>query len=189
MSTERDPSVPENFLASLEKWKAVRSLGPEHELLGQLSGDWRVSVRFHGGGEIFETEAHASKRLAHGGRFLVEELEGEIQAPDASGRMRPEPYSATRVLGYDRYKHAWVGTFCESQNTHLLVFCGVETPSSGPRELVLFGLADEPMLDLRDTTLRHVLRVEAPDRHVWEVSAMAAGGRRVFDLVYTRPPA
>lgn len=174
------------FLAALEKWTAVRGPGPDHALLSELVGDWRVSVEFHGGEEVFRSDANASKKLAHGGRFLVEELEGEIFAPDESGLMRPEPYSATRVLGFDRYKRAWTGVFFENQNTHLLCFVGAAAPGSDGLELMLYGHSDEPMLDLHDTTLEHVLRVEGPDRHLWTVSAMAAGGRTVFDYVYTR---
>lgn len=186
MSNEADATVPDGFLAALEKWKTVRNPGEPHRLLTDLDGEWGVSIRFHGGDRTYESAAIASRRLAHGGRFLCEELEGEIQAPDADGRMRPEPYSATRILGFDRYKKAWTGVFMENQNTHLLTFTGVESPGAEDRELVLFGLSDEPMLDLHDTTLRHVLRIDGPDRHVWEVSAMAAGGRRVFDFVYSR---
>lgn len=182
-----DPiSTPDGFLAALDKWKRVRAPGTEHELLRELEGEWSVAIRFHGGEEPFETRGTASKRLSHGGRFLVEELTGQVHAPDKAGVMRPEPYTATRILGYDRYKRAWVGTFVENQNTHLLAFAGVARPGTEGRELVLFGLGDEPMLELHDTTLQHVLRVSGADRHVWEVSAMAAAGRRIFDFVYAR---
>lgn len=181
-----DRASPDEFQAALAKWMKVRAPGPEHSLLSELEGEWDVSIRFHGGGEPFETVATASARLIHGGRFLLEELQGEMHAPDEEGRMRPEPYTSTRLLGYDRFKNAWVGAFAENQNTHLLTFSGVEAPPSAGRELVLFGPSDEPMLDLSDTTLRHVLRVDGRDGHAWEVSAMAAGGQRIFDFVYSR---
>lgn len=186
MSPEEEQGSPGDFLAALAKWKEVRAPGPEHALLADLAGEWDVSIRFHGGDEAFETEAIASARLVHDGRFLLEELRGEMHAPDEEGRMRPEPYTSTRLLGYDRFKNAWVGAFVENQNTHLLTFSGVEAPPAEDRELVLFGLGDEPMLDLSDTTLRHVLRVEDGRRHAWEVSAMAAGGQKIFDFVYAR---
>lgn len=185
MPEARSDSAPPEFLAALEKWWAVKDPGPEHALLESMVGAWSVTIRFHGGEEPFETVGRAEKHLLHGGRFLLEELEGEIHAPDASGGMRPEPYSATRLLGYDRYRNSWTGAFVENQNTHLLTYRGTPAPG-GTGVLVLFGESDEPMLDLAGTTLRHVLRVDGPDRHVWEVSAMAAGGRRVFDFVYGR---
>jgi hypothetical protein len=186
MSPEEGQGPPGDFLAALAKWRKVRAPGPEHALLSGLAGDWDVSIHFHGGDEAFETGAVAAARLVHGGRFLLERLEGEMYAPDEEGRMRPEPYTSTRLLGYDRFKNAWVGAFVENQNTHLLTFSGVEAPPAEDRELVLFGLGDEPMLDLSGTTLRHVLRVDDRDRHAWEVSAMAAGGRKIFDFVYAR---
>ena len=53
-------------------------------------------------------------------------------------------------------------------------------------ELALFGLCDEPMMDLHDTTMKYVLHIERPDRHVWEVFAMAGGGGKVFDFIYEK---
>ncbi|MCA9726618.1 MAG: DUF1579 family protein [Candidatus Eisenbacteria bacterium] len=186
-----DPTIPEEFLSALMKWRAVREPGPAHVLLPTLVGTWDVQVRFHGGAEAYESAATATKRLAHGGRFLFEDLQGEIQAPDETGRMRPEPYSVTRTLGYDRCKNAWVGTFLENQNTSLISIVGAvpvpEAPPAGsPYELSLYGHCDEPMLDLHDTVIRWDLRIESATRHTWELFAMAAGGRKVFDFVYER---
>lgn len=187
-----EPSSPnvsapqaDEFLRALAKWHAVRDAGESHAPLSELSGLWDVTVAFHGGGQPFSSRAAAAKRIVHGGRFLIEELDGEIHAPDEAGRMRLEPYSATRILGFDRFKRAWVGAFIENQNTSLLSFAGFATPESA-RELVLFGSCDEPMLDLHDATMKYVLRVEGSNRHVWEVYAMAAGGRKVFDFTYER---
>ena len=181
-------SASEDFRHMLAKWEAVRNPGETHELLAELAGQWDVNVRFHGGEEPLESRAAATKRVVHGGRFLMEELTGEIHAPDRTGRMRLEPYSATRLLGFDRFKQAWVGAFVENQNTCLLSFVGVSSPDSASHEVVLFGACDEPMLDLHDTTMKYLLRIEGSDRHLWEVFAMAAGGRKVFDFVYRRRP-
>jgi hypothetical protein len=185
-SPDQPLAGPTDFLSSLAKWEAVRRPGDAHRLLASLEGSWDVELVFHGGSQRFESAAIAVKRLVHGGRFLVEELTGEIHAPDPAGRMRPEPYAATRLLGFDRYKRAWVGAFLDDQNTSLLTFVGVGAPGSVGRELELFGACDEPMLDLHDTTMKYVLRVESAERHVWEVYAMAAGGQKVFDFAYGR---
>ena len=55
--------------------------------------------------------------MLHGGRFLLEEITGEVYAPDEKGHMRLEPYTATRLLGYDNYKKAYIGAFADNQNT------------------------------------------------------------------------
>ncbi len=183
--TSPSETQPPDFVELLAKWRAVRAPGEGHGVLASMVGHWDATVRFHGGEEIWESAATATKTLVHGGRFLVEELSGEIHAPDEQGHMRPEPYTATRTLGYDMYKKVYAGTFVENQNTHLLTFVGPANPFAA-REIELFGLSDEPMLDLRDGTLKHVLRLEGPDRHAWEVNAMAAGGKKVFDFIYAR---
>ena len=100
--------------------------------------------------------------------------------------MRLEPYTATRFLGYDNYKKAYVGAFAENQNTHFLTFQGHEKPGC-PGQIPMSGLSDEPVLDLQDATMKYVLSLKDNDRYVWEVYALAVDDNaKVFDFVYTR---
>jgi len=122
--SQREPKVDPGFLQALEKWKQVRCPSKNHEILEALVGEWDVVLRFHAGDQTWESACVASKELLHGGRFLLEQLTGEIFAPDDAGTMRPEPYSATRLLGYDNFKRGYVGAFVENQNTSLLTFIG-----------------------------------------------------------------
>jgi len=144
------PEVNAEFLDMLAKWQAVRTPGKEHELLGKLAGQWDILLRFHGGPQSWESKCTSRSTLLHGGRFLLEQITGEIYAPDEKGQMRLEPYTATRLLGYDSYKKAYVAAFAENQNTYLLTFLGHPGPGGSADQISMFGLSDEPMLDLHD---------------------------------------
>jgi|GEM_PF-6592923 len=125
--------------------------------------------------------------MLHGGRFLLEQITGEIYAPDEKGKMRLEPYTATRFLGYDNYKKAYVGAFAENQNTYFLTFQGPPKPGGSVDQIPLFGLSDEPMLEIQDATMKYLLRLEDKDSYVWEVYALAIGDdAKAFDFIYNR---
>ncbi len=186
-SHQEPPECDPHFLKMLEKWNRVRHPSKEHELLKSLAGEWDVLLRFHAGDQSWESSCIARKELIHEGRFLLEQLTGEIFAPDDTGTMRREPYSATRLLGYDNFKRGYVGAFIENQNTSLLTFIGRPRLGGNASEIDMYGEADEAMLDLHDGTMRYTLRVMGQDDHLWEVYALAAGPKtRLFDFIYTR---
>ena len=162
MSESESTQQPEGnaaFVEMLAKWQAVRTPGEGHELLAKLVGQWDVTLRFHAGPQTWESKCISECTLLHGGRFLLEQITGEIHAPDEKGQMRPEPYTATRLLGYDNYKKAYVGAFAENQNTYLLTFQDHATPGASGEQIPMFGLSDEPMLELQDATMKYLVRL------------------------------
>ncbi len=189
MSQNQSPQQPEvsaEMLAMLAKWQTRRTPGKGHELLSKLEGEWDITLRFHGRKQSWESKCTSECTLLHGGRFLLEQITGEIYAPDEKGHMRPEPYTATRFLGYDNYKKAYVGAFAENQNTHFLTFQGHEKPGDSGH-IPMYGLSDEPMLEIQDATMKYVLSPKDKDHYAWEVYALAVDdNRKVFDFIYTR---
>lgn len=184
----KQPEANSAFLEMLAKWQIARTPGKGHELLGKLVGEWDVTLRFHSHARKLSWESKCTSHctLLHGGRFLLEQITGEIYAPDEKGQMRLEPYSATRFLGYDNFKKAYVGAFAENQNTHFLIFQGHERPGS-PNRIPLFGLSGEPILDLQDATMKYVLSLNDDDHYALEVYALAvADDAKVFDFIYSR---
>lgn len=184
-STEH-AEVNSEFLNILAKWQAVRTPDKGHELLGKLAGHWDILLRFHAGKQSWESKCTSQCTMLHGGRFLLEEITGEVYAPDEKGHMRLEPYTATRLLGYDNYKKAYIGAFADNQNTCFWTFQGHEKPGA-PGPIPMFGLSDEPMLGLHDATMKYVLNPKDHDNYMWEVCALAVGDdAKVFDFIYTR---
>ncbi len=180
--------MPENddFQEMLKKWFEVRGTSKAHGLLERLTGQWNVRLRFHGGDQSWESRCTSTGELVHDDRFLLEQISGEIQAPDLQGEMRKEPFTATRILGYDNYKNAWTGIFIDNQNTALLSFKG-HASDEVPQKIELFGVADEPMLDLHDCMMKYVLKFPNDSSHIWTVYGLAVGEEtKVFEFDYSR---
>ena len=181
------PEVSTELLEMLAKWQAVRVPSKQHELLSRLVGEWDIALRFHAGEQKWESQCTSQSTLLHGGRFMLEQITGECYAPDETGKMRLEPYTGTRLLGYDNYKKAYVGAFIDNQNTHLLSWLGIQKPTASSEEIVMFGFIDEPMLDTHDTTMKYLLHIKDENNYVWERYALAVSDNaKVIDFSYSR---
>ena len=82
------PKQQNDFNELIKKWRLIQTPGENHDLFKQMVGEWDVRLVFYGGGKGWESKCKARNELKHGGRFLVENIEGEIYAPDDSGVMR-----------------------------------------------------------------------------------------------------
>ena len=182
-----DINLTDEFIDSLKKWRDIQSPGRYHELLKQLTGKWTVKLAFYSGDQKWETNCKSENCLLHGDRFFMEQIDGDIYGPDEKGNMRPEPYSSTKILGYDNYKQAYCGSFIENQNSYLLTFKG-RYPLIGTQDKIdFYGLSDEPMLDIKDVAMKYSLIIIDNDRYKWEVFALALGDNsKVFDFNFTR---
>ncbi len=57
--------------------------------------------------------------------------------------MKTEPYSSTKMIGYDNYKKAYCGSFAENQNTCMVNLIGRNSLRGESNHIDFFGLADE----------------------------------------------
>ncbi len=185
--SEKNSFNTEKFRELITKWRKFQQPGIKHELFKDMLGSWDVRLVFHSGTEKWESECRAENRMLHGGRFLMEQIEGEIYAPNDEGIMEPESYSSTRIVGYDNFKKAYVGTFVENQNSYMLNYTGRIPLRGDSSQIVFYGLSDEPMLELSDATMKYVLSAINKDYYRWDVYALALGEEAlVFEILFTR---
>ncbi len=178
--SEETVKNPNDFIELINKWRLIQRPGENHKLLKQMVGDWDVNLFFHANGQSWESKCKAKNELLHGGRFLIENIEGEIYAPDDSGTMMTEVYSSTKIIGYDNYKKAFCGSFIENQNSYMLNFVGRKPLSEESNQIVFFGLSDEPMLEINDTTMKYTLEIVDDNSYTWKVFALALGEKSLF---------
>ena len=173
--SDKKPKDPIDFNELIKKWRLIQKPGENHELFKQMIGEWEVKMVFYGRGKGWESKCKARNELIHGERFLIENIEGEIYAPDDSGIMRLEVYSSTKIIGYDNYKKAYCGSFVENQNSHMLNFIGRKPLKGESNQIEFFGLSDEPMLEINDSTMKYTLEIIDSKTYIWKVFALALG--------------
>jgi len=84
-------------------------------------------------------------------------------------------------------KNTFVGIFIDNQNTTMLSFLGIQKPDPSSEEIVMFGLIDEPMLDIHDTSMKYRLCFKDKDHYAWERYALAVSDNaKVLNFNYSR---
>ena len=156
---EKQTTESSHFSELIKKWRSIQRPGIQHDLFKQMTGRWDVDLIFYAKGQSWKSKCIANNELLHGGRFLIEQINGEI---------------------YDNYKKAYCGSFAENQNSYILNFTGRKPLSEKSNQIVFFGLADEPMLEINDTTMKYILDVEKKNIYKWKVFALALGENAMF---------
>ena len=132
--------------------------GPEHAMLGETAGRWNCQVKsWHDPkGDPEVSEGTDESEAIFGGRYIRSHFKGAMMG---------QPYEGLGVMGFDKGKKKFVGTWFDSMGTGILTYEG--DYDAGKKELICRGSYTNPMTGTEDHC-RLVTRFENPDRHVFE---------------------
>ena len=184
---ENVPSSPGQMQEMMAKWTKVARPGPHHKHLDPFVGKWNIVTKMWWGGSgapASETRGKAEVEWIFDGRFVMEEMTGEIMMPGPEGQMRPVPYKGLGLTGYDNFKNMYVSLWCDNQNTAMHTLTGMRDPSG---RFTYYGQMDEPMMDVYGKTVKTVMRIVDEDTRVFEMYDLHAGDAyKVMEITYTR---
>ncbi len=102
--------------AAVEKaWMAFGKPGQEHQQLQRLVGKWSTVTTTFGPTGPSKSEGKAEFESLHGGRFVRQTFEGEMEG---------QKFTGTGVSGYDNAKKKFVGAWIDSMGTGIIRFEG-----------------------------------------------------------------
>jgi len=172
----------------MKKWKALASPSEHHKALEPFVGKWNTTMKMWMGGPMMpptETKGTSEVKWVLGGRFLLEEYEGELLMPDATMQMSKVMMSGLGMLGFDNARNMYVGTWADSNGTHLLTFTGTLDPPG--KVLTCYGVMDEALISVYGRMVKYVTRILDNDKHVFELYDLHAGeDYKVVEVVYER---
>jgi hypothetical protein len=172
----------------MEAAQHAQSLGPQHEFLAKMAGEWTVDykVYFAGpDGPAVETSGTSTIERVLDGRFLLERSTAEFRMPDGQGGMASMEIDGIGLLGYDRHRKQFTGTWCDSLNTHLLTMSGTISPDG--TMLTMYGRMDEPGLGVTGRMVKYVTHVIGDDERLFEITDLHAGDDyKVVEITYRR---
>lgn len=160
--------------AMMEAYTKAGAPGEQHEWLATLAGDWNISVKMlNMGPEPMTTEATAHSEMIHGGRFLLEEIEGTWM---------DQPFHASNVTGYNNttgtFEQGWIDNF----STGLYTYTG----SRDGNTLTTTGEMKDPVSG-EMVKNKSVLTVVSSDRlEVVGYEDRGEGWQKTMEIVYTR---
>jgi len=162
--------------AMMEAWAKASSPGEAHHKLEPMIGTWDVQTSvWFGPGDPMVSGGKVTKRWALGGRFLLQDYEGD-ETP--MGR-----FFGKGMLGYNniskRYQSVWIDTM----STAMLV----QTGDWEGDALVLVGDQHES-ISLGTVRVRSVTRIVTDDRHTFENFVTGPDGNemRTLEVIHSR---
>jgi hypothetical protein len=152
--------------------------GAEHKSLAKLVGEWNVASKLweSPGAPAKETKAHSKFRAVMGGRFIVQDYEGEYQG---------KPFTGMAIFGYDDAKQKYTRIWIDSGSTSMSYSEGTD---DGKTKTYL----SEMSMGGQKMTMKTTLVFQDDDHFLFTFSmVMDADGSapkemKMMELAYTR---
>lgn len=111
------PEMSAEEKAMMEAWTKAMTPGAEHALLASRTGTWDATVTswWAPGTPPQVSQAKAVRKMALGGRVLMEEW---------TGTMMGAPFEGLGLSGYDNVSKSWWGTWNDNMGTGLMTMKG-----------------------------------------------------------------
>jgi len=152
-------------------WEEFVTPGPAHKALEPLVGEWNLEAPWTG-----MVKATTRRQWVLGGRYLQEELTGEINQ---------KPYQGLGIMGYDNFRKKYFSTWIHTVATSFAISEG--TMDAEGKVLTLLGKADDPMTGQKDKPTKCIIHILGPDKHTIEFYDPTRGeNSKVGENVYTR---
>jgi hypothetical protein len=164
----------------MKRWQEAMTPGDAHKKLESLVGSWDAEVKSWMGGPGSEptvTTATSEHKMVLGGRFLQQ---------DVTGEMMGQPFTGVGYTGYDNMKKKYVAVWMDNFGTMISTMEG--TMDKEGTTLTTWGKMDEPMTGERDKKVKYVMHMIDKDKHIFEMYDLSAwGGKKpVMQITYTR---
>lgn len=176
--------APQFDAGGLQRWMDACKPDFHHAKLADWIGKWDTETKVWMAGPDappMSSPGTAECSWLMENRWLKTESSGEMDF--GAGKMMVKGFG---LMGFDRYKNKYVGSWCDSTTTCLLRFEGNFDRTD--KNLMLFGSMDEPMNNEHDKCVRYVWRLVSKDKLVFEIHDMPIGehGNKVVEITYTR---
>ncbi len=173
-SQKPDPQMEE----MMKKAEAAGTPGAAHKALEPLVGNWAAEVKCWMAPDAppAVTKATAKATWVMNGRFVQEEFNGEFMG---------KPFHGMSLTGYDNIKQKYNTVWIDDMHTSLVTAEG--EAETGGKVITLEGKYDCPMTGQKNMTMKQVIRIISPDRHVFEMHDPSKGDHsKTMEITYTR---
>lgn len=170
--------MPEMDPAAMEAFVAATSPAKPHAYLARYEGEWAVETSMWADPTQppLKSTGETTKSMIMGGRYLQEEMKGEMMG---------QPFFGRSVTGYDNAAEVFQGTWVDNFSTGIIFGEGKAEGDEGGHTLIATYV--NPMTGSEEK-LRMVTRFVDDDHHVFEYYVTGDSGKEQRQMVieYTR---
>ncbi len=165
-----------------QAWMKLAQPGPEHAELAKAAGTWdqAITMWMYPDAEPQTSAGVAKIKSIMGGRFLIEEVRGEMEF--AGEKM---VFEGLGIFGYDNFKKKYVYTWVDNMGTMIMLAEGT-ADATGNVITYLGEIPDPKTGDM--ITVKTISRKESDDREVVEMHNKLPDGAwfKSMEIVMTR---
>jgi hypothetical protein len=173
------PAMDAESKAMMDAWIKAGTPGPQHEQLARhFVGDWtaRQSMWMDPAAAPTVQSATSSSKAVLDGR----QIRGEY-----SGTFMGQPFQGLSYTGYDNVTGRYTTTWTDSMSTATMIAFGDYDPATKTYTFE-YDMPD-PMRPTAMIPVRMTIRIDGPDRHVFEMHETHAGKEsRTMQIEYAR---
>ena len=164
--------------AMMKKAEEAGKPGPGHRALEHYVGEWKADVKcwMEPGSPPNVSQGTAKVSWVMNGRFLEEDFRGDMMG---------KPFRGRTVMGFDNVTQTYRSVWISDMQTSMFVTEG--KAENGNKVLTLRGTTSCPMREQGEIPMKLVLRVLAPDKHIFEMFDESQGPNvKTMEITYTR---
>jgi hypothetical protein len=164
---------PDAMAEMMAAYQAAAEPGPAHEKLAAMTGSFTITAKWwqDPNAPPSVSTSNAKRHMIMGGRYLVEEVEGEMYG---------QPFSGMGITGYDNTAEKYVTTWLDNMSTGLFVMTG-DVDDEG--NLIWWGKYTDPVSQetmkmkgvttvVSDTEERYEMYIVNEDGSEWKTAEM-----------------
>jgi hypothetical protein len=118
----------------MKQMAEMSKLNENHKLLADMNGNWNYTIKFwmnpDPNAPPQESKGSATRKSILGGRYVVMDVTGKVQMPDATGKMKEMQFKGMGVEGYDNVKKKFVGSWIDNMSTGIMMSEGTYDPEN-----------------------------------------------------------
>ena len=154
--------------AMMEKMAKAAAMGPQHEMLKKMAGDWECTVKFQMDPSQPWQEAKTSATISP-------LMEGRYVQEVSTGEMMGAPFTGMGVTGYDNVIGKYVSTWIDNMGTGIMTSVG--TADASGKVITWNGTMSDPMTG-KPAKSRMVTTVTDDDHHTFEMYGTPPGAKK-----------
>jgi len=164
--------------AMQEMMEKAAALGPQHEQLKKMVGEWNCTVKTMMDPSQPPTETKSTA-------VITSLMDGRYFQEQATGEMMGKPFQGMSITGYDNIMKKYVSTWIDNAGTGIMTSEG--TADATGNVITWTGWSSDPMTG-KKVKYRMVTRILDDNKHVFEMFGAGPGGKeaKMMEITYDR---
>ena len=164
--------------AMMQAWQKAATPGPNHKLLGSLTGEWTFATKMW-------MEPGAPPESSTGTAVYTPLMDGRYIQGEYKGTFGGMAFQGLGLTGYDNVAQHFTTTWADNMGTSIMLMTGTYEPLT--KTFTYMGDMDDMMKPGTKVKVRQNVKILSGDSHIMEWYE-SRGGREIktMEIAYTR---